>query len=125
MKLIIAVIRPERLEAVEEALRSALEEHDHFRLTVQPVEGHGRAGSEPGAPLQSTAPAAGETSRPAPSLHLQLTIGVNESHLESAISAILSGARTGAGQPGDGKIFVLPLEDCLRIRTGERGDWAI
>jgi nitrogen regulatory protein P-II 1 len=123
MKLIIAVIRPDRLEAVEEALRSALEEHDHFRLTVQPVEGHGRAGSEPGQPVQSTGPAGGETARPAPSLHLQLTIGVNESHLESALSAILNAAHTG--EPGDGKIFVLPLEDCLRIRTGERGDWAI
>jgi nitrogen regulatory protein P-II 1 len=50
---------------------------------------------------------------------------LTDAHLESALSAILHAARTRGGEPGDGKIFVLPLEECLRIRTGERGDWAI
>ncbi len=46
MKMIIAIIRPERLEAVEEALRDVLDEGDNFRLTVDTVEGHGRQEGE-------------------------------------------------------------------------------
>ncbi len=117
MKLVIAVIRPERLEAVEQALLAALGV-DRYRLTVHRVEGVGRAEGEvvesPGGPA-----------RELPARRIQITLGVHDTHLESALSAILNAARTGGGQPGDGKIFVLPLEDCLRIRTGERGDWAI
>jgi nitrogen regulatory protein P-II 1 len=57
---------------------------------------------------------------------VQLQIAVNEEFVEPTIQAILKGARTGEkGEIGDGKIFVLPLEDCLRIRTGERGPEAI
>jgi nitrogen regulatory protein P-II 1 len=53
-------------------------------------------------------------------------IAVNDNFLEPTIDAIIKGARTGPqGQVGDGKIFVLPLEDCIRIRTGERGGEAI
>jgi nitrogen regulatory protein P-II 2 len=57
---------------------------------------------------------------------VQLMIAVNESFVEPTINAIVKGGRTGAtGEIGDGKIFVLPLEDCIRIRTGERGGEAI
>jgi len=57
---------------------------------------------------------------------VQLMIAVNEEFLEPTINAIVKGGRTGAdGEIGDGKIFVLPLEDCIRIRTGERGSEAI
>jgi len=53
-------------------------------------------------------------------------IAVNESFVEPTINAIIKGGRTGqSGEIGDGKIFVLPLEDCIRIRTGERGGEAI
>jgi nitrogen regulatory protein P-II 1 len=48
---------------------------------------------------------------------------VNEAYVEKAVDAIVRGARTG--QVGDGKIFVMPLDDCIRIRTGERGTMAI
>jgi nitrogen regulatory protein P-II 1 len=57
---------------------------------------------------------------------VQLQIAVNEAFVEPTINAILKGGRTGEqGQIGDGKIFVLPLDDCIRIRTGERGPDAI
>ncbi|NLZ02057.1 MAG: transcriptional regulator, partial [Pirellulaceae bacterium] len=57
---------------------------------------------------------------------VQLMIGVNEEFLEPTIDAIIKGGRTGkSGEVGDGKIFVLPLDDCIRIRTGERGGEAI
>jgi nitrogen regulatory protein P-II 1 len=55
----------------------------------------------------------------------QLTIAVNDPYVEPAIAAILAGARTEGGAVGDGKVFVLPLEECVRIRTGERGPTAI
>jgi nitrogen regulatory protein P-II 2 len=51
---------------------------------------------------------------------------VNEDFVEPTVEAIIKGGRTGpAGEIGDGKIFVLPLDDCIRIRTGERGTEAI
>jgi nitrogen regulatory protein P-II 1 len=51
---------------------------------------------------------------------------VNDEFVEPTIQAILKAAKSdGAGQIGDGKIFVLPMEDCIRIRTGERGSEAI
>lgn len=51
--------------------------------------------------------------------------GVNDAYVEPAIAAIAKAARTGNGEVGDGKIFVVPLEECVRIRTGERGVSAI
>src|SRR5207245_1848795 len=57
---------------------------------------------------------------------VQLQIAVNEDFVEPTVNAIMEAGRTGAeGRIGDGKIFILPLEDCLRIRTGERGPEAI
>lgn len=55
----------------------------------------------------------------------QITVGVNDPYVEPAINAILAAARTGNGEVGDGKIFVLPLDEVVRIRTGERGSKAI
>jgi nitrogen regulatory protein P-II 1 len=55
-----------------------------------------------------------------------LQIAVNEDFVEPTVNAIMEAGRTGAeGRIGDGKIFILPLEDCIRIRTGERGPEAI
>ena len=118
MKLIIAIIRPERLDAVQAALQAALDESDKYRLTAQTVDGHGRQEGEieyfRGQPVRQRM------------VHkTQITIGVNDDYVEPAIAAIQSAARTGEGEIGDGKIFVLPLDECVRIRTGERGGKAI
>lgn len=119
MKMIIAIIRPERLEAVEESLRSVLDEGDNFRLTVDTVEGHGRqTGQVEYFRGQEVKLRTVQKSR--------LTICVNDAYVEKTIDAITSGARTQPdGAVGDGKIFVMHLEEAVRIRTGERGGSAI
>ncbi len=115
MKLIIAIIQPHRLEAVKQALA----EVEVFRLTVMDVQGFGRQRG------QSEAFRGREFS-----VNLvrkvQLLIAVNDDSLQPTIDALVRGGRTGtSGEIGDGKIFVLPLEECIRIRTGERGGEAI
>lgn len=115
MKLIIAIIQPNRLEAVKAALADA----EVFRLTVMDVQGFGRQRGQ-------TEVYRGHEFTVDLLRKVQLMIAVNEEFLEPAIDAILSGGRSGErGEIGDGKIFVLPLEDCIRIRTGERGSEAI
>ncbi len=119
MKLIVAIVRPERLDAVQRELQAVLNEGDQYRLTVRAVEGHGRQQGEVeyvrGQPVRSRM-----VSR------VEVTIGVNDDYVEPAVAAILRGARGAeGGEVGDGKIFVLPLDDCVRIRTGERGRSAI
>lgn len=115
MKLIIAIVQPNRLDAIKEALT----EVEVFRLTVLDCLGFGRQKGQK------------NTLRPQdPSIHLlrklQLQIAVNDEFVEPTVKAILKGAKTSEpGQIGDGKIFVLPMEDCIRIRTGERGPEAI
>jgi nitrogen regulatory protein P-II 2 len=119
MKMIVAIIRPEKLEAVEEALRAVLDEGDNFRLTMDTVEGHGR--QEGQVELFR-----GQEVKPRMVTKTRLTICVNDAYVEKSIAAIEKGARTApAGAVGDGKIFVLPLEETVRIRTGERGSKAI
>jgi nitrogen regulatory protein P-II 1 len=118
MKLIIAIIRPERLEAVQAELQATLDEGDLYRLTAQTVEGHGRQTGE----IEYFR---GQAVRQRMVQKTQITIGVNDDYVESAIAAIERGARTDAGEIGDGKIFVVPLGECVRIRTGERGGQAI
>lgn len=112
MKLIIAIIQPHRLEEVKEALYDA----DIQLITVSEVLGHGRQGGvtevyrgnrETGNLLRK----------------IRLEIAVNDEFAETCIDAIMTGARTG--ELGDGKIFVRSLDDCIRIRTGERGPAAI
>ena len=57
---------------------------------------------------------------------VQLQIAVNDEFVEPTVDAILKGGRSGEkGEIGDGKIFVVPMDDCIRIRTGERGSEAI
>jgi nitrogen regulatory protein P-II 1 len=115
MKLIIAIIQPNRLEAV----KAALAEVEVFRLTVMDVQGFGRQRGH-------TEAFRGHEFSVNLLRKVQLMIGVNDEFLEPTIDAIMQGARSGAGgEIGDGKIFVLPLEDCIRIRTGERGGEAI
>ncbi len=115
MKLIIAIIQPNRLEAV----KAALAEVEVFRLTVMDVQGFGRQRGH-------TEVYRGHEYSVNLLRKVQLMIGVNDEFLQPTIDAIITGAKTGAsGEVGDGKIFVLPLEDCIRIRTGERGGEAI
>jgi nitrogen regulatory protein P-II 2 len=118
MKLIIAIIRPERLAAVQDALQKALDEDDNYRLTVCTVDGHGRQAGE-------VEYFRGQAVRQRLVQKTQITVGVNDKYVEPAINAILAAARTGSGEVGDGKIFVMPLDECVRIRTGERGGNAI
>ena len=115
MKLIVAIIRPERLEAVQQALN----ERDVYLMTVTDVRGCGRQRGYTelyrGTEVQI---------RLLPKLKLE--IAVNEAFVEATIEAIVHSARTGdTGNIGDGKIFVLSLDDSVRIRTGERGPESI
>lgn len=115
MKLIVAIIQPNRLEAV----KAALTEVEVFRLTVMDVQGFGRQKGH-------TETYRGHEFTVNLLRKVQLQIAVNEEFVEPTIEAIIKGGRTGpTGEIGDGKIFVLPLEDCIRIRTGERGSEAI
>jgi len=115
MKLIIAIIQPSKLEAV----KAALTDVEVFRLTVMDCQGFGRQKGQ--TELYRTNEFTVNLLR-----KVQLQIAVNEDFVEPTIEAIVKGARSGdKGEVGDGKIFVLPLEDCVRIRTGERGSDAI
>ncbi len=115
MKYIVAVIRPDKLEAVQ----AALNERDVYLMTVSDVRGCGRQRGYTevyrGAELQI---------RLLPKVKVE--VAVNDAFVEATVEAIVHAARTGdTGQIGDGKIFVLPLDDCVRIRTGEQGRAAI
>ncbi len=115
MKLIIAIIQPNRLETV----KAALAEKEVFRLTVMDVQGFGQQRGQ-------TEVYRGHEFTVNLLRKVQLMIAVNDEFLEPTIEAITAAGRTGTeGEIGDGKIFVLPLEDCIRIRTGERGGEAI
>jgi nitrogen regulatory protein P-II 1 len=111
MKLVLAIIRPEKLEAVQEELQKVLDEEDHYRLTADAQ--HGEVELFRGQRVRG-----GRVQK------LRIMIGVNDAYVEKTIDAIVRGART-QDDVGDGKIFVIPLEDCVRIRTGERGSTAI
>jgi nitrogen regulatory protein P-II 2 len=115
MKLIVAIIRPEKLEEVQ----AALAERDVYLMTVTDVRGCGRQRGHTevyrGTEVQT---------RLIPKIKLE--IAVTEPFVEATMEAIVHAARSGAtGGIGDGKIFVLDLADAVRIRTGERGGEAI
>ena len=115
MKLIVAIIRPEKLEDVQRALNAV----DVYLMTVSDVRGCGRQRG-----LTEVYRGTEVTIRLIPKVKLE--IAVNEAFVEATVEAIVHSARTGdTGNVGDGKIFVLPLEDAVRIRTGERGMEAI
>ncbi|MDA3883249.1 MAG: P-II family nitrogen regulator [Bacteroidales bacterium] len=111
MKLITAIIREVQLNKVHEELLKANIE----RITVGRVSGHGQQKRE-------------EIYRGmimAPSLipKIKIEIAVNDDYVQRTVDAIISGA--GTNSVGDGKIFVTNLEECIRIRTEERGEKAI
>jgi nitrogen regulatory protein P-II 2 len=112
MNLIIAIIQPYRLESVKQELYKA----QVNLITVSEVLGHGRqkgitevyrGHKETGNLLRK----------------IRLEIAVNKDFVEPTIKAIIKGAKTG--ETGDGKIFILDLKECVRIRTEERGSLAI
>jgi nitrogen regulatory protein P-II 2 len=112
MKYVIAIIQPDRLEDV----MAQLEAKDVNLLTVSDVMGRGRQKGvaevyrshvERGGLLRKT----------------KIEIAVNDSFLAATIEAITTGAHSN--NVGDGKIFIFDLEECVRIRTGERGGIAI
>jgi nitrogen regulatory protein P-II 1 len=112
MKKIEAIIREERLDAV----KKALEENSYFGMTVSEVSGRGK---QKGIPLQWRA---GEYRVDLlPKLKIELV--VLDEDVRVAIDAIVRNARTG--ETGDGKIFVLPVESVVRVRTGDRDENAI
>jgi nitrogen regulatory protein P-II 1 len=115
MKWIVAIIRPERLEAVQ----TALNRRDVYLMTVSDVRGCGRQRGY-------TEQYRGQEYKVQLLPKLKLEIAVNDAFVDATVEAIIHAARTeGTGKIGDGKIFVLDLEDCVRIRTGERGSQAI
>jgi nitrogen regulatory protein P-II 1 len=112
MKKIEAIIREERLQAV----KSALEENSYFGMTVSEVSGRGK---QKGIALQWRA---GEYRVDLlPKIKIELV--VLDEDVEIALGAITRNARTG--ETGDGKIFVLPVENVVRVRTGDRDENAI
>lgn len=115
MKFIIAIIQPSKLEDV----KAALSEVEVVRLTIMDVQGFGRQKGQ-------TEVYRGREVTLNLLRKVQLQIAVNDDFVEPTINAIIKGGRTGeTGEIGDGKVFVLPMDDCIRIRTGERGQEAI
>jgi len=112
MKLIIAIIQPARFEAVRDELYKV----EVNLITVSEVLGHGRQKGV--TEVYRGAKEMGNLLR-----KVRLEIAVNENFVEPTIKAIIKGAKTG--QTGDGKIFVLDMKECVRIRTEERGTTAI
>ncbi len=112
MKLVVAIIQPEKLHAVKQALFNA----EVHKMTVSRVRGCGQQG--------------GYTEHYRGQKHtinllekIRIEVAVNEDFVDPTVKAIVKGAKTG--EIGDGKIFVMPLEKCIRIRTGETGHDAI
>lgn len=115
MKLITAIIRETQLDKVREALIEA----DIKRITVSRVSGHGQQRVEEMY--------RGQIIIPDLIPKIKIEIAVNEAFADITIDTIIKSARTNGpgGSVGDGKIFITPLEQCIRIRTGEKGGSAI
>lgn len=112
MKLVIAIIQPHKLEEVKDQLYK----EEINLLTVSEVLGHGRQ-------MGVTEIYRGHKETGNLLRKIRLEIAVNDNFLEPTIRAIIKGAKTG--ETGDGKIFILDLKECVRIRTEERGGLAI
>ena len=112
MKKIEAIIREERLDVVKKALEAS----GYLGMTVSEVSGHGRQG---GLTLQWRVGEYKVDFLP----KLKVEVVVLDEDVSRTLNAITAAARTG--EMGDGKIFVLPVDDAVRVRTGEGGDNAI
>jgi len=112
MKKVEAIIRPERFDQVKEAL----EENEFKSMTVTEVKGRGE---QKGIALQFR----GRMMKVDLLPKIKIEIVVKDEEVDAVIKTIMDAARTG--KIGDGKIFVIPIERAVRIRTGEKGDLAI
>ena len=114
MKLITAIIQEDKLDEVREALIAA----EIGRITVTRVDGHGQQ--------ESTEIYRGHVVVPNLIPKVEIKIGVNDEFVDITIDTILAAARHEEGsRAGDGKIFIAPLDDCVRISTGQRGSEGI
>lgn len=112
MKLVIAYIQPEKLDDVKQALF----DKEIKKMSVTNYLGCGQQAGY-------TESYRGTMMEINLLKKLRIEVAVNEQYVDACIEAIVSGARSGA--IGDGKIFVIPIEQCVRIRTGEKGSEAI
>jgi nitrogen regulatory protein P-II 1 len=112
MKLVVAIIRPERLNDVLEALFQA----KVAGLTISRVSGHG-------GETERVETYRGTTVKMELTEKVRLEIGVSDHFVDPTVDAIIEGARTG--DVGDGKIFVMPVERVIRIRTREEDRAAV
>ena len=112
MKLIVAYLQPQKLNAVKQALFAK----EIYKMSVTNALGCGQQkgfhenyrGVDVEVNLRKK---------------VRIEIAVNEDFVDQTVDAIVEGARTG--NIGDGKIFVMPIEECIRIRTGEKGNEAV
>ena len=112
MKLVIGIVRPDRTNDVLEALYRA----DVRGVSLSRVQGHG-------GELDRVETYRGTTVKMGLSEKVRFEVAVSEEFVQPTIDALCEGGRTG--QVGDGKIFVLPMERAVRIRTGEADDLAV
>jgi nitrogen regulatory protein P-II 1 len=113
MKLVTAIIQPDKLDAVRESLLRA----QITRITASRCTGRGRA--------EEVDLYRGKSVAPALLPKVRLDIACNDEFVDITIDAILQAAKHDEGAIGDGKIFVTPLDRCIRIRTEEKGTGAI
>ncbi len=112
MKMITAIVRPEKLDAV----RQALEKVGYSGLMISEIEGHGK---QKGIVQQWR----GERYKVDLIQKLKLEVVVKDSEVEAIKKTIIDNARTG--EIGDGKIFISTIDEVVRIRTGEEGEIAL
>ncbi len=112
MKLVVAIVRPEKLNDVLEGLYRA----EVRGLTISRVRGHG-------GETEQVETYRGTTVKVELHDKVRIEIGVSDNFVKPTVDAILAGGRTG--EVGDGKIFVLPVEKVYRIRTGEEDRAAV
>lgn len=112
MKLVIAIVQSDKIKVVKDALRDV----KVGKITVSTVVGCG-------AQVGKTDTSDGTITDGDLLPRVRFEIAVNDDYVRPTVEAIVKGARTG--NIGDGKIFIVPLEECIRIRTGEIGRLAI
>jgi len=112
VKLVTAIVRPEKVNDVLEALYRA----EVRGISMSRVQGHG-------GELDRVETYRGTTVKMGLSEKVRFEVAVSDDFVQRTIDALCAGARTG--EVGDGKIFVIPLEQAIRIRTGERDEGAV
>jgi nitrogen regulatory protein P-II 2 len=112
MKLIVAYIQPDKLNAVKQELYK----EEVYKISVTNALGCGQQ-------MGYTETYRGVDVEVNLLKKMRIEIAVNAAFADKTVEAVIRGARTG--EIGDGKIFVIPIEECIRIRSGEKGEGAI